>query len=547
MNLRKRSNEIVDSFNAKRMKLNEIEAQNDEVEQEIMKLKIDYNELNCAVNLPSELMALVLAELPVSCLLTCEQVCSRWNEHVRNLNTKEVVFASVNERKPRKWRHSNDLCDPKSTIVLDDFQLSFKLENSFLSNLRCLKIDNKYDDYRNDRIVNRIFLKDLDLVNKLTRLEVLEINKIDFKEERTITLPNLSCLAIDRVYSKLKLTAPKLSSYQTKAVKNVAFVYPEKITHLYLGSEFDTELSELRFPNLEYLCLKVPNIRKRTCLSEWDQFFAIHLNLKTLSMRPSLKFLSKPTYASVKSLALHILEHKKTKQIDLKIVFFGVHLEDASQLEKYKYRKNLVKLQLQNFSRLGADDMRWFKQLNYLSVMNHFNNDLEKIPDAFFETFKFVREIYVEYMGYEDEKAKKRPEEDRLIEFIKKFKSLRSFKVSGSQLGDSFFSRLSTLHPDIWLLNIVDDYDYSLQKSIFDFKNLYHLSTSMSEDEDIVETLFRKFNNIFSFTFEYNGGTTTVERKNDKSPYRLYYENEFRNESTDLGDLLVYLYEHFGD
>ena len=554
MNWRKRNNEIVDLFNAKRLKLNQIEARNNEIEKEIMELKIGYNELNYATNLPSDLMALVLAELPLSCLLTCEQVCTRWNEHVRSLKTKKAVFASVEERKLKKWRHSNELCHQKSTVVQNDFQLSFKLENSLLTNFRWLKIDNKYDDHRSDQIVNRIFLKDLDLVNKLTRLEVLEINKIEFKEEHTITLPNLSYLAIDRVYSKLKLTTPKLSSYQTKAMKNVAFVYSEKITHLYLGSELDTALSELRFPNLEHLCLKVPNIRKRSCLTEWDQFFAIHPNLKTFSMRPCLKRLDKSTYASVNSLALHILETKKTKQNDLKIVFFGIRLENASRLENYRYRKNLVKLQLQNFSRLCADEKRWFKQLNYSSVMNHFDNDLQKIPDTFFETFKFVSEIYVSDMKYKHDDAR-RPEEDRLIEFLKKFKNIQSFKVLDSKLSDSFYSQLSTLHPNIWRLDVqVDDcwdfYAYNfLEKFIFDFKNLYHLSTNFYEDGHVVKDLLRKFDNIFCFTFEYSNdgcrGRTTIEHKSEKSPYRLYYKNRFRIELKNLEDLLSYLYEHY--
>lgn len=547
MNHRKIRNEIAHSFDAKRFKLNEIEVENGKLEQEIMKLKSDYNDLNCATALPSELMTLVLRELPVSSHFACEQVCTRWNEYVRNLNTEKLVYARIDEPKPRWWRRSNEVCDRDSTIVQDDFQFSFRLENSFLSNVKCLKIDNQYDDYRSDRIWHELFLKNLDVVNKLTRLEVLEIANIDFEgeKEHTITLPNLRDLAIDRVHSKLKLNTPSLSSYRTKTLTNVTFVFAEMITHLQLGAGVSAEIQELELRNLEYLAFKVSSIRQSSYLT--DDFFGCHPKMRVLSMRPSLKRLSKSTYASARAFALDILERKKKSKADLKIVFFGIQLDDASQLENYEHRKDLIKLQLENYSKLCSEELKWIKQLNYVSVLEHFANEPDKIPDDFFEKFQFVSEIYVRNMEGGDENA----EEKRLIEFLEKFRCIRSLNVYYSSLSKEFFERLSKVHPNVWRLNIEEDeYDFGLN-SLFhligEFKHLYCLRTNSCQNENFVEDLSKQLGDQFCCTFSYNDCLITVEHKNDDLPYLLYEGGKLQGDFNHLGDLLTKMYESFGD
>ena len=393
-----------------------------------------------------------------------------------------------------------------------------------------MKMHNQYDDRRSDNIDRLPMLSSLDLLNKLTQLEVLEISKIDFKDSQTITLPSLTYLAIDRVHSPLTLTTPSLSSYRTKMIENVRFVFSENITHLHVGAELSPEIAT--FKNLEYLCLEGLSDRTSAYL---DELLVNHPKLGELSVRASLKRLN--DHLSLKERAVKFLEKKDS----LRFVLFGVQLYKTSQLDDYK--GDPLKLQLANYAKLCAKESRWIRRLNYATVM-HFENDPAKIPDDLAAKFDFVREIYVSAPMprrlnlYEID-------EEELLAFLGRFKELQLLIFFRAwKLSENFYLQLAKIQPYIWRLDFgSDQIEY---KKIFKFEYLYRLTTTNREHEDLIEKLFVKYEN-FSFSFQQNSSSLTIEKKDKYWFFELLHNGKSVACYFALQDLFTAMYERFGD
>ena len=517
----------------KRLKLKEFEIEKEKIESEIKKLKFKLNQLVNLNQLPIEIICLIFKNLAIKDILRCELVCQKWNYFVKCLNLQKLVITKRKEEKVNKWFFSNEICDPLSTITKKNLNFKCKLEDSFMINLKQLKIINSSDDYKSDKRDHFPLLVNIDFVNKLTNLELLEISKIEFKNEAKITLPKLKSIAIEEVGSSLKLNTPSLTSYKNKSLEKVNLVFPEQITHLYLEDYSGNSIDQ--FKNLEYFFAKRISAY---CLNEND--FLINIpKLKELSLVPKNE---KHEYGNGKEVILKVLEQQKSlNRIGLKLIFYGILVEDANQLDNYEFKKDLVKLHIQNYSKLNEKELRWIKEVNYTSLIQSCDNQIDRIPKDFHSKFVEIKKVII---------SDNLDDEHHLMNFLKGFKKLNAFKVLHPSLDLPFFEELSINCPQISSLSYeVDRYDSRIEDFdfIFKFKSLkkFYTLSDLEHSDDFFETVFEKFP-IFNLKFEFNGAEITIDKKDEKTAYELkVYEDCL--EFYDFDELTQNMYEKYGD
>lgn len=535
--------EIVHSICAKRRKIDQIEGEQMDYAFEIKKLKFELNELIGINRFPLELIALIMGRLSVADALCCEAVCQKWSYFVKQLRIESLVIAKTRERRPRRWSYSNELIQPETPIVRANLDFE-NLENSFLFTIKRLKILNRSDEFGTDSIHKLPLFANLDFVNKLASLEVLEISKIHLENEAAITLPNLRYLAINRVRSKLKLVTPNLTDYKGNALKNVQFVFPEYLKRLHLHHYC---LEAKQFANLDYLCVK--KLRAPA-----DQVLTNHPALKVLSIRPNFKHADcmeaddESDFNLLRSAALEILAQKSHLKRNCKLIFFGIELDDAGQLDDYEFRKDLVRLHIRNYAKLRLEELRWIRGVNYNALQSCIEDGLvDEVPADFHEKFGQVNEILL------DEKI---DDEERLFDFLRKFKNFDTFSLElsydsgfeGPEL--SFFEKLFTEFPSIWHLRIRDPDGQGGMASDLDFlfksSKMYKLYTEFGDDNDIADKIFEHFE-TFEFSFEINGTIATVKRTQKDGRFEIWADNRFFRDFPDLGEAFEQLDQHYGD
>lgn len=222
--------EICERIRAKRCKLSELLDERVQLEEELKQLKSQYNGINGINSLPFEVLALILERVPLQALLVAEQVCRKWDAAVKQLKIEEAVIVKPGEE-AKKWCHNDAPVRAGSIIVQSELKYA-QFESTFLSSVKRLKIVNSSDDPLSNRTPHVPLLNDLDeFVNRLTRLETLEIAKIDFDKPTTLSLPNLRYLAVKELGSELKLNCPSLSEVKTsRSSAYPTYVFKEKLS-----------------------------------------------------------------------------------------------------------------------------------------------------------------------------------------------------------------------------------------------------------------------------------------------------------------------------
>ena len=513
----KRKQDILDELEKKRATFQKVEDEENEVKSDIRRLKYELNSLIGINRFPVEVMNMILEHLKTADLFNCKLVCRRWNEFVKAFRKPELIISNLKEARPRRWKFSKEICAKNSTIIRSDLHFD-NLENSFLIGLKKLKLINHtlvfQSRFKNHQIP---LLNDLKFINKLVNLETLELMRVDFEDEASLSLPNLRSLAVSHLYSKLKLETPELTNYQGRSLGQVEFVFKEKLTHLCVH-QYCSSIKLLK--NLQYLCLKSDAFCRETkstlnlsqpsndsqssndgqssrdsqLLSD-DHFLDNHPHLKELSIRPANN-LSRRTYKLAKSSALKVLEQKRRlKKEEFKLVFFGVLLETEEQLEDFQYfQDNLAELHILNYSALCKKELRWVKRVNLSSLLSA--GLATKIPFDFFEKFDKVNELVIDYADITDEQ----------IAVLKKFKNLSSLIVSTEHprysIDQIVFEKIADALPEIWSLELKDFGICDILNS-FDFTlKLKKLRRFLTESYNYNNFLFsiEKFN-VFEFSF----------------------------------------------
>ena len=455
----------------------------------ILKTKSDLHNETVPINrLPVELFCMLLEYLDRSELFLYESVCQRWANFVKAFVRNKLVISRIHKVRPIHWFYLDERCPPSSVMVRSDLNV---IENSFLFGLKHLKIRDQYiRDYhtKNKRSLYPP-LTNLNLINRLTALEVLEISR---SPAGTISLPNLKYLAIsyNMEYPRpILIDCPQLSSFKTKSSNLVFDFSPQtSISHLYVN-EFSMENFE-KLRNLAYL--SVIDFKYNFKSEKYTEGILKGFpKLKAISVRSR-------SYSTPDSIAFKELlkEKQALGRAELVLIFCGVRIESEEQfLNSQTYGPGLTRLYLENYLQLYEAELKWIERIYYFDF---------EIPADFHQKFKYVREIKI---------GSRVDDEDRLIEFIVGFKRLDKLDIKREvQLVGRFYRKLNRSLSSISYLKIwiepyedIEDIDFEF---LFELKGLAQLIFSEYEISD--QLVRRLFDHFESFEVNY-----TIEEKLD--------------------------------
>ena len=524
--------EMLDKIALKRTQISELQRKEDELESTIKRLKSQHNEKLAINRLPLEVICLVLKRLDYCDLLACEQTCELWNHFVKALGLtrleimKELrVNYKVSKIRPRKWFFlDSDQQVPSKAMRMKD--LNFVVpENSFLIRLKFLRICDPKLKHSSPHNVDEPLLNEVKFLRRFVNLEMLEISRFRFHEDYTLNLPNLKYLAIHHPGSDLIVNCPKLTSFQTKerlkcGNGEIQFLFPETITHVYLNSYW-TGFEECK--NLQHLSMMSSHFSNESEKPEYSPTYLLDSfpKLAEISLRPGNDYT-----ANRKS----FLELLKTKQqlgrTDLKLIFYGILLNDANQLEDRDGRDDgytkvydmLITQLVRNWTNVCEKELKWFKMLDYCELMKCVDQQTNRIPADIHEKLCGVKQFKI------NDKVEN---EDHLMEFIKGFsKTLRIIYFATEFLPDEhFFERLaescsSCPHLDLWFYGDdkrVINYDF-----VLNFKNLIGMKTwsgQLSKQREFIKKLFDKFDTFKLFNIEKGNHWVWIARKDRHSQF----------------------------
>ena len=434
-------------------------------------------------------------------------------------------------------------------------ELTLASENSFLVNLKKLKIINQAESDRERLIAN------FDFLNKLSRLELLEITEIRIptfgQVERvngsiesdkkscaipTITLPNLKQLSIARLNSQIKLNTPSLTGYRSAKLKNVNFVFPEQVTHLYFDYYYEPEIIS-KFVNLQYLFV---NNADCLYLSE-NELLDNHPKLEELSI--GAKLCGDREEIDTSDL-LQLLSEKHASGRDaLKIVFRGVLFESTDELEEKhtdESESGLEKWISINHSRLYEKELRWIQEINYSGLELACDELGDWVFEDFHLRFNQVRRVVIG--DVEDE--------ERLVSFLSAYgKRLTSLRFSEATNCNEWVLKyhLNAACPAICSLTIQGEWKLNEYSFLLRFENLYRLDTDFQlrhnrckfknddDHDNIIYELYDK-HEAFHITFVYNRTYVSIKKESKDSKFSLYYRDSLFGKYEQLSSLILEIF-----
>lgn len=532
----KRPAELTDELQVKRLKFEWIAGEAEEIVEKIKRLKVSLNEQCPIGKLPTKTLSSIFGHLELEDIHDCALVCQRWAQAVKELNIERLMVAKSLGRPMSSWFYSGELCRPAETIILS----TLDYESPLWLNLKQLKILN-FSDHLNSSIADKPLLRDLHFLNKLVNLETLEVARIELENEATLTLPNLRRLSVACLGSSLKLATPKLTTYKSNQNLNrVHFVYPARLIELHLkrytgGAE---HLTGLKFLSLKDF---------RT-LKDNSSFLTDHRRLSTVSLRPK-RVLNRLEYYENRHGLLSLLEQKRQlERHNLKIIFFGIEVQKASQIDFFNYDENLIELQIRNYSMLNTKELRYIRSLHYGGLLRCFGGEIDRIPSDLPKKFGQVEELIIGGPDGAHLNGQQSMDLQHLAEFAKRFPKFNSLKVKNVHAGkrmansldrlpDKLYEELPVLFPQLLSLQVDDPYfrlDEDNLDCVHDFDRLYRLHANV--DEGLLEDLFRKFR-IFDLSFPLNGGMVRVRKATFQSRYELYSDHQLHGTYRTLGEL----------
>lgn len=457
-------------------------------------------------------------------------VHQKFDQRPKSSEAESLVITKRKERKRMRWTFTKRLCDPQTTCVRSN--LKFKnLKDSDLLNLRELKIVNGTDDRRSERSDRRPLLTDLKFVNKLDKLALLEVDRIDFEQPTTLSLPELQCLEIGRLCSKLKLATANLWCFKSDSLGHAEFDFGEKITHLFVD-RYDSDAKQ--FKELSYLSFQSDS-------SNDQQLLLNHPKLEALSMRIDYERLDAVTYEAARLRALQFLRQKfKLDREELALLFFGIRVKFPFQLSGYEYRDNLIEFQLQNYGQFNRSEVgRWIESVNYTCLMQCIEDGIiDDVPETFHHCFGQVGEVLVDGPF----------EEQHLFEFLRPFEHLASFRMRNCQFVEAqFFEKLSANFPSIGSLSLENASEEATDcEFIFGFQNLYRLHSDSRPSLATIQRLFDEYG-TFEISSRLNDHRITMRREDPNARFDLFIDREFHSDHFDLDGLMENLQSKLGD
>ena len=375
-----------------------------------------------------ELWHSIFDRLTLVDLASCAQACRRFYFTVKQYRIKELAFCVrvhlLFQNAPSFAYHKHQVDFTKSSILK---RSSFNFDH-----LKRLKIG------RSSPI-------DLTAINQLFQLEELDIDLEIYKNQEnwTLSLANLKVLYVlmsDRItYQELKLNTPALTKVCTNSLKNLEFIYPESVQCI---QTFHHGGKLSLFSNLDRLIFT----------DHWSSFWAYstYESFEESSLASLMGLKEIHFYYHGFSFAKNLSNLKRTIQkiLDLmrpglKLFWMNVRVINSDLLTEYENMiENVgsrVAFQLKHYENLDKAEFFWsydFNESMNLLLKAGFNPKNKNFQSKFLAQYSSLKRIKI------NGPIKER---DLLIELITRSQNLSSLWFSKSDLGQSFFDKISEI------------------------------------------------------------------------------------------------------
>ena len=380
-------------------------------------------------NLPIEVWHLIFDHLQLVDLSLCAQVSKAVYLTVKAYRIREIAFT----RRVHKWFHY------KTPFTNYKHRVGY-------SQASILKRSSFDFDYLKRLKIGRHSSIDLNVINKFTRLEELDIDLKNYKNEksRTLSLANLKVLYLFVPYGVpyVKLNTPSLTKVYTFSLKKLDFLRPKSVRSIHT---FFRGAKLSKFRNLEYLTF-TDSYNERDYLSDYDlhSFDQFSLNglkkLKEIDFYYTNDHYRKKNMSNFKRMIAYLLALERP---DLKVFWYNVQMTDPKLLTKYKRTMetagSFVAFQFQNYEKLkekiefiGDYDFNW--QMNQLFRAG-LNPRSEEFVSKFLARHSFGK---IEVTGQVLER-------ELLLKLIARSLNLSSLEFENSGLDQSFFDQMADI------------------------------------------------------------------------------------------------------
>lgn len=341
------------------------------------------------------------------------------------------------------------------SILKDQSDIFQKLKRLKICRLTCLSME-----------------LELSIVNKFSKLQILEIDGIEKGPHSHLQLPELKALSV-KTYGESCLMADlqNLRILNTNRFGAIKLTHPLSVKHLRIdyGNVYSKDLSFGAFGCLESLeCLEIAD-------SGHNILSINHLlpfrKLKTLKINNSREI--------VRTKELYKWKERLMDHLD--VVFYGVKIRKMSKLDEYE-RSGDLKFQIDNFNEL-ENSLEFIKEMSYNHLIalgpDHPPIDLLN---------KYVNIQLLEIESRIDD-------ENRLLTFINGCPNLYKLNISKSSLSQRFYDQLPSVS-SIFILKIESENGINID---FDFimKMLY--LRMLSTDQDVLISKKLNLNNFKHF------------------------------------------------
>lgn len=455
--------------------------------------------------LPNEIWLKIFNEVdPIEQIVLCRLVCKKWNRIVNNLRLKVLVISSSSNLPNSKWWCTYNPISCRHMLKNDQSlgSILLKLSQPLFNSLRSLHIYSI-----SDKTLLTGFL------NRFKQLEQLEVIYSQLRDIGCVlNLENLRILNIgDAINDAIVLNTPRLERIKINLAHfdKVTFTYPESIRFC----EFLRYNDHIKsFINLEYLYVKNINVL--------DDDFLLHL-----------KQLKEIHFDGRKEI-FYTLKHQKKayRRNDLKLFYFGVHLEDNIpsydlKNSRHQINKKAIELFGDNYQQL-ASILPFVHQIDYCDLESYFD---DKIPRCFIR--RFVNLDYLIVTG-------KVKYANQLAQILSDCLNLKSLAIDSS-LDQQFYTNLPAILPCLEYLIIKNEQKPNFNQFLLNFNNLELIYIRHSLSVDFVRRIFDKYRYlIFSFIYHSKNVTIRSLRNNE---YRLEIINQQNTNFNNLDDLFNHL------
>ena len=375
-------------------------------------------------DLPIELWHLIFDHLQLINISSCAQVCKTVYLAVKEYRIREIAFTG----RLYVWFHyATPTIDHKHRV---DYPLGSIFSQSSFN-----------FDYLKRLKIGRYSSIDLDVINKFTRLEELDIDLKNYKNKmsRTLSLVNLKVIYLftSEHLPYLELDTPCLGKVCTFSLEKLEFIHPKSVCCIHT-SFHSGKLS--MFSNLEYLTFTdsyslydYPHI-----LQSFNEFSVTALKkLREISFYYNRSEFLFKNLSNFKEITANLLVLGRP---DLKVFWLDVQMTDMSVLTEYELNTqnagSLVAFQLQHYEML-KEKVQFFWAYDFNGSMKKlliagFNLRSEEFTSRFLSRYSF-RLIHV--TGIVEER-------EFLMELIARSSDLFALKFENSSLGQSFFNQM---------------------------------------------------------------------------------------------------------